>query len=289
MPVLQASVTADKAFADRATDALEDLFSEDGTPIACFEVEDGVWCASVYLETEAPDTESSRIRTHLEAHGLAAGLVIEELPDTDWVTESLAGLTPVPVGRFLVHGSHDKDAVQPHMISLLVDAAQAFGTGHHGTTSGCLQAIDDLLKKRSFHRCIDVGTGTGVLAMALAKRLHRPVLASDIDPIATRVARDNARLNQCHPWTSCMTATGTHHPDVQKSAPYDLVVANILAGPLSALAPDLTRILTQDGRLILSGLLERQGNWILTRYRQHGLYLERRYVREGWLTLILKR
>lgn len=289
MPVLQTSLTADKSHVERIAEALEQFYGDEGTPIACFEIEDGLWCASAYSEVDDPDDEADRIKTYLAEQGLKDELLFETLSeDKDWVSESLAGLNPVQVGRFLVHGNHDSEAVQPHMTGLLVDAAQAFGTGHHGTTSGCLQAIDDLLKRRPVHHAIDVGTGTGVLAMAVAKRTRRAVLATDIDPIAVRVARDNTRFNACHPWITCLTATGTDHTGIRTSAPYDLIIANILAGPLVALAPDLNAILDADGRIILSGLLERQGPWILARYRQHGLFLERRYLRDGWLTLVLK-
>ena len=166
---------------------------------------------------------------------------IAELPETDWVAKSLAGLKPVRAGRFLVHGGHDRAAVKPNDISIEIEAGEAFGTGHHGTTAGCLAAIADLAKARPIRNALDVGTGSGVLAIAIARLTKARVLASDIDPVATRVAAANVRLNGVAARVRPITAQGLSGRLFRERAPYDLIVANILAGPLAALAPAISR------------------------------------------------
>ncbi|HZY67566.1 MAG TPA: 50S ribosomal protein L11 methyltransferase [Devosia sp.] len=208
--------------------------------------------------------------------------------EVNWVAKSLEGLRPVIAGRFYVYGSHSAEQLPPAgLIPLRIEAAQAFGTGHHETTTGCLEAIERTLKHRRPRRMLDVGTGTGVLAIALAKRTRTPVLASDIDPVATRTTVDNARDNGVATLIRAVTAPGLNHIAIARGAPYDLIVANILAGPLVALAPGMARAAASGATIILSGLLATQAAWVANAYRQQGVMLSERLVRGDWATLIL--
>lgn len=208
--------------------------------------------------------------------------------DTNWVARSLEGLHPVTAGGFYVYGSHSAEQVPPAgLIPLRIEAAQAFGTGHHETTTGCLEAIERTLKHTRPRRMLDVGTGTGVLAIALAKRTHTPVLASDIDPIATHTTLDNARDNGVGTLIRAVTAPGMNHITIARGAPYDMIVANILAGPLAALAPAIARAAAPGATIILSGLLATQAAWVANAYREQQVILTQRLVRGDWATLIL--
>lgn len=255
--------------------------------------------AAIFEDTENP--QRWRLVIYFEKE-IEVGLLARELgqearflekatlPDeTDWVSESLKDLTPVAVGRFFVHGSHDRDKVRPFHRAILIDANQAFGTGHHGTTAGCLEAIAAVTKRRSFHSILDLGTGSGVLAAALAMETRKPVLATDIDPVAIRVARENMALNNIAGLVACATATGFHHPLFRERGPFDLVVANILAGPLRTLARPMSLHLAENATIILSGLLIRQQSAVLSAYREQGARLVEAIHREGWATLILAR
>ncbi|HEX9646992.1 MAG TPA: 50S ribosomal protein L11 methyltransferase, partial [Alphaproteobacteria bacterium] len=207
----------------------------------------------------------------------------QRLPDVDWVSESLSRLDRVTAGRFTVRGSHL--APGRARIELVIDAGQAFGTGHHPTTAGCLEAITHLSRLRRFARPLDLGTGSGVLAMAMARLWRVAVLAVDVDPIAVRAARANARRNRLGPWIEAVVAGGLRAPAVRRRAPFDLVVANILAGPLARMAPDLARRLAPGGIAVLSGLLADQQAGVAAAYRAQGLRLVRRDLRQGWATL----
>ncbi|MBL8597684.1 MAG: 50S ribosomal protein L11 methyltransferase [Devosia sp.] len=208
--------------------------------------------------------------------------------DTNWVARSLEGLQPVTAGGFYVYGSHSAEQVRPAgLIPLRIEAAQAFGTGHHETTTGCLEAIERTLKHTRPRKMLDVGTGTGVLAIALAKRTHTPVLASDIDPIATHTTLDNARDNGVGTLIRAVTSPGMNHIAIARGAPYDMIVANILAGPLAALAPAIARAAAPGATIILSGLLATQAAWVANAYREQQVILTQRLVRGDWATLIL--
>lgn len=208
--------------------------------------------------------------------------------EVNWVARSLEGLQPVSAGGFFVYGSHSADHVPPAgLIPLRIEAAEAFGTGHHETTTGCLEAIERTLKHQRPRKMLDVGTGTGVLAIALARRTHTPVLASDIDPIATRTTIENARDNGVGNLVHAVTAPGMNHIAITRGAPYDLIVANILAGPLAALAPAIARAAAPGATIILSGLLVTQAAWVANAYRQQNVVLRQRLVRGDWATLIL--
>jgi ribosomal protein L11 methyltransferase len=210
--------------------------------------------------------------------------------EVNWVAKSLEGLAPVTAGGFYVYGSHSAGSAPPGGLTpLRIEAALAFGTGHHETTTGCLEAIERTLKRGKPQRMLDVGTGTGVLAIALAKRTHSPVLASDIDPIATQTTIENARDNGVATLIRAVTAPGLDHMTITRGAPYDLIVANILAGPLAALAPTLGRAAAPGATIILSGLLATQSAWVANAYRQQRIVLRQRLIRGDWATLILEK
>jgi ribosomal protein L11 methyltransferase len=282
-------VCADKDAARRIADFLDEML--DGDDIACsaFEADDGVWQVALHFGTP-PDRDSLRALVASAAGDEAAGaLTFETVETRDWVAESLAGLTPVRAGRFVVHGSHDRARLKDNDLNIEIEAALAFGTGHHGTTRGCLMALAALARrKRRFH-VLDIGTGTGVLAIAAAKVFHTRVVATDIDRVAVAAARGNARLNRAAPYLVPVHAPGTRAPRILLGAPYDLVFANILLGPLMRLAAPLSRLVAPHGHVVLSGLLPSHANAARSIYAAQGLTLSRRRDLEGWTTLVLKR
>lgn len=207
----------------------------------------------------------------------------------NWVAKSLEGLAPVTAGGFYVYGSHETTPVPPGLTGIRIDAAQAFGTGHHETTTGCLEALDRVLKRHKFKNPIDIGTGTGVLAIAAAKRLRVPVLATDIDPIAVRTAAENANDNGVGRLILPLEATGLDHRQITAHGPYDLILANILAGPLAALAPAMTRVALRGATIILSGILDTQASRVVSAYARQSMVLRHKIVRKEWVTLILEK
>ncbi len=242
----------------------------------------------VYL---AYPPDPARVTAVLAAASAAIGcepprVSSEPLPAVDWVAESQKGRPPVRAGRFLLY---EDPAVRTHAsaIAIRIPANQAFGTGHHESTRGCLLALDALARGPRPRRLLDFGCGSGVLAVAMAKLWRRPVLACDIDRLAVAIARDNARLNAAGGLVRAAWADGPGRAPVRQGAPYDLIVANILAGPLCRLAGGLSRALAPGGRLVLSGLLRVQEPAVLARYRARGLVPERRFVLGDWLTLVL--
>jgi ribosomal protein L11 methyltransferase len=236
----------------------------------------------------APDEKIIRALTAAAAGKAAAkALRFERVAAKDWVRESLAGLAPVTAGRFIVHGAHDRARVPLNRIGIEIEAALAFGTGHHGTTRGCLLALDSLCKSLPRRRILDLGTGSGVLAIAAARALRQPVLATDIDGDAVGAARANAARNRAGSFVEVIKADGVTGPKLRERAPYDLVLTNILLRPLQCLAAPLTRLTAPGAHVVLSGLLASQANAAIAAYR--GFALERRIDLDGWTTLVLVR
>lgn len=267
-------------------EALEDL-EPAPVGVGVFEVEDdsGLWEVGAYF-IEPPDEIALMLMA--AAFG-AAEFAISELPEIDWVAHVRRELKPVEAGRFYVYGSHDAGTLPEGRIGLLIEAAMAFGTGHHGTTLGCLKALDRLITQ-GFHakNVIDVGCGTAVLAMAAAKIWPEPVLASDIDQVAVDVAEANVEANDLAGRVTCLEAVGFHHPDIRARAPFDLIFANILKGPLIELAPDMAKFAAPDGLAILSGLLNTQADDVLAAYTARGFSVDARDEIGDWTTLVLR-
>jgi len=236
----------------------------------------------------ADEPASTEIDDALQRAGLDnAGLTIAAIAQKDWVRESLAGLAPVVAGRLFVHGNHDRHLRPPGSINIEIDAGLAFGTGHHNTTRGCLVALQKVLKAHKPKNCLDLGCGSGVLAIAACKLTGITAIASDIDEDAVTVTRDNARINGTVHLMRCVTAAGLDHPAITAHSPYDLILANILARPLVSLAPAIARALSADGRLILSGLTSDQVRMVRAAYLAHGLSVTDTLLDENWATLTL--
>ncbi|WP_419740976.1 50S ribosomal protein L11 methyltransferase [Ruegeria sp.] len=288
MPTFTALTTlTGKKPAEGLGEAMERLDPEP-TGVGVFEVEDGsgLWEVGGYF-TEAPDETALAV---LAAAFEAKPFVVSELPETDWVAHVRRELAPVEAGRFFVYGSHDADKLPEGRIPLLIEAAMAFGTGHHGTTLGCLKALDQLLDEGfSARKVADIGCGTAVLAMAAARVWEGDIIASDIDQVAVDVAEANLKANGMSGQVHCVEAAGFDHPDLNAHAPYDLIFANILKGPLVALSPEISANLRAEGYAILSGILNEQADDVVNVYSQNGFNLHHRDEIGEWTTLILSK
>ncbi|WP_439109637.1 50S ribosomal protein L11 methyltransferase [Lentibacter sp.] len=273
-----------KPAAEALGEAIERMEPEP-TGVGVFELEDGsgLWEIAGYF-TERPDTAGLAL---LEAM-YEVQFIVTEIPETDWVAKVKLDLAPVAAGRFFVYGSHDEDKVPEGAEPLLIEAAMAFGTGHHGTTLGCLLALDRLVGEGFSPRAVaDIGCGTAVLAMGAARIWDVRILASDIDEVAVEVAEANARANGLYGRIECLEAAGFSHPVLAEAAPYDLIFANILKGPLVALSPEIAANLTKGGYAILSGILNEQAEEVIEVYAQNGTNLVERQVIGDWSTLLL--
>jgi ribosomal protein L11 methyltransferase len=286
---IRASITAAFPEIRRIANFLERDYGEDGVVVSLDERPDGSWAAEAYFAAGEAEAIAERLRDRLGGDAFGAPLSVEALPETDWIGVGLKLLKPVAAGRFLVHGSHDRDALPRGPIAIEIDAGQAFGTGHHATTRGTLIVLDRLMRTRRFTRPLDLGTGAGVLAIAMAHMLKRPVVASDIDPVAVAVARENARRNGVGGSVRTVTAPGIASPVIRAGAPFDLIAANILAEPLVRLAPRLAPLIATGGTLVLSGLLPHQRPRVVAAYGRQGIRLERAHVFDGWSVLVLRR
>jgi len=288
MPTFTAFTTlSGKSAGESLGEAMERLDPEPAG-VGVFEVEDGsgLWEVGGYF-TDPPDETALAV---LAAAFSARPFVVSELPETDWVAHVRRELAPVEAGRFFVHGSHDADKVPEGRIPLLIDAAMAFGTGHHGTTLGCLRALDQLVDEGfAAARVADIGCGTAVLAMAAARVWDGTILASDIDQVAVDVAEANLKANGMSGAVHCVEAAGFDHPELHKHAPYDLIFANILKGPLVALAPNLAANLCKGGYAILSGILNEQADGIIDVYFRNGINMQSKEQIGEWTTLILSK
>src|SRR5450631_2584731 len=275
--------------AKRVVDLLNESFFEGQAAIAAYEGPGGRWDITVHF-AEAPDEISIRDLVGIAAgDAVASDIAFDTVEARDWVKATLEELVPVRAGRFIVHGAHDRAKVPPNKIGIEIEAALAFGTGHHGTTRGCLLLLDGLLKARRPRRVLDVGTGTGVLAIAAAKALRIKLLASDIDPLSVRVAHDNAWLNGTGDLVETIRASGFAAPEFAQRGPFDLVLANILANPLRQMATPMARHLAPSALVILSGLLPPQAQGVISAYCARGLVLERQIQIEGWSSLLLRK
>ncbi len=277
------SVILPRAAAEALAVALEELTAAVG--LLDLEPE---WKVEAWFETP-PDKARLDELIRAANGGQAAEFSMTLLDQQDWVAKSLAGLKPVRIGPFAVHGSHESAGFAANLHRIVIDAGLAFGTGHHGTTAACLMALDRHLKQARPENVLDLGTGSGLLAIAAAKILRREIIASDIDPMAVEVAAANAGLNGVAPLLRPFTASGFHHPEFAARGPFDLILANILAGPLTRLAPDIRRHLCPGGTVILSGLLNEQAARVLAAYRIQNIVPTARIDREGWTTLTLRK
>lgn len=277
--------------AHRLADALAARLDPETCAVSMFESGERWTVEAAYCD-EADRTLISQTVVHMAGADAANELAFTAVGTRDWVAASLEGLAPVRAGRFVVHGAHDRAEVRLNQIGIEIEAALAFGTGHHGTTRGCLLAFETLCKSTPaarHRRILDVGTGTGLLAIAAARRLRVPVLASDIDPMAVAVARDNASLNHVTPWFRALAADGVSAGWIRRGGPYDLIFANILETPLRRMSAPLSAVLAPGGRLVLSGLLLAHAPGVIAAYRRQGLRLQARLTLDGWVTLTMRR
>lgn len=287
-------IATNEAGAARAMDLLSEVFEDEGYPVATMEVDEdkGLWEASIYVPGDPDAALRERIRACLEPEFAGSPIEIEQFGDVDWIAKSLEGLKPVRAGRFLVHGAHDREAVRAHDLAIELEAGQAFGTGHHGTTAGCLEMIEQVMRAvpggpRGLDPVLDLGTGSGVLAIAAAMLGPVSVLATDIDPVATKVATANVHHNQAATQVKCVTAPGFHSTAFTSAGPFGLIIANILARPLMRMAPDIKRHLAPGGSVILSGILESQRWQVLAAFNGQGMRHEKTLWRNGWVTIHL--
>ena len=288
-------LTLDAKRARAVADLIVESFEPAEAASTAFETEENwpgggkAWIVEAYFGFE-PDEEGLRELVAAAAGDDAAALVEFGITEKqDWVANALAGLVPVRAGRFLVHGGHDRDKVKVNDIGIEIEAGLAFGTGHHGTTRGCLLHFDKLLKRRRPQKVLDVGCGAGVLAIAAAKVLKRKVWLGDIDPIAVEVANANSRLNGVGMYAKAVVSRGVEVGDLRNDGPYDVVFANILAKPLRLLAPSLSQVTAQNGEAIVSGLLYADVSGVLSAWAAQGFYLQERIDLEGWASLRLTR
>jgi ribosomal protein L11 methyltransferase len=286
-------LTCNEAEARAVADLIVETFDPAQTAASAFEKEPsasqsaGQWIVEVYFGVE-PDKPAIRdLVTVAAGREIAQAITFDHIERIDWISASLAGFDPVRAGHFLVIGSHARQAVRPNDTVIEIEAALAFGTGHHGTTMGCLLALDRLARLNRPRRILDVGTGSGILAIAAAKRWKRRVAAGDLDPTAVATARSNAIRNGAGPFVRPVKASGTKNPALRGT--YDLIMANILAAPLKRLAPELARAAPPGASLVLSGLLARDVAGVVAVYREHGFELRRRDLREDWATLTFRR
>ena len=288
-------VACDEARARAIADLMVESYDPAQAAAAAFETMEPLpggglaWRVEVYFGF-APDEAQVRALAAVAAGArIAAAIQFGRTPEQDWVANALAGLAPVRAGRFLVHGAHDRARLRANDVGVEIEAALAFGTGHHGTTRGCLLHLAGVLKRRRPRRVLDVGCGTGVLAIAAARTLRRRVWLGDIDAVAVDVANANIRLNGAAPYARAVVSRGVEARALRAGAPYDLIFANILAKPLRRLAPSLAAVMSLDGEAILSGLLAADVPGVLSAWRAQGLYLAARIDLEGWASLRLTR
>lgn len=279
--------TGDEATVKQLIALFEETLSGDDVALASFETLPQ-WTFEAYFGASPEQAALRDLVTTAFGKATGEALVFETIATRDWVKASLEGLKPVTAGRFMIHGAHSRDDIPINRIGIEIEAALAFGTGHHGTTRGCLLALDQILKATTPKHVLDVGTGTGVLAIAAARALHRPVRASDTDPSAVRVARENMQANRVGPLIETIVARGVGVQRLRRDR-YDLVFANILAAPLRAMSFALSDLVAPGGHIILSGLMAEHAHGVLAAYRAQNMILRRRILLEGWVTYVMQR
>jgi ribosomal protein L11 methyltransferase len=282
-----AGFTAPEGTVRRIADGLAESLDPEESACAAFERPDGQWQVDIHIRTHPELSKLRALVAAIAGDKHAGKLSVQRVPAQDWVKQSLIGLRPVTAGRFVIHGAHDRERVPAHCVGIEIEAGQAFGTGHHGTTRGCLLALDALARHRHPRRILDLGTGSGILAIAAAKIFRSPVLAIDIDARSVETARANAALNGVRSLVTAVHASGLHAPAAVARAPFDLVLSNILLRPLQKLAAPVARSLVPNARVVLSGVLASQANATLSAYRSQGLMLERSFVLDGWVTPVM--
>ena len=286
----RATVEADGPSATRIAEVLDEALDKAGDPLALsvsyFELGNGLYEVSALYSARPDESHLQALIDGASAGGRVSPLRVKEMPNANWVTISQGQRGPVRAGRFLVHGSHDRNNVTRNRYTIEIDADQAFGTAHHATTRACLLALDELAKWGRPDLVLDIGTGTGILAIAAALAFDRPVVATDNDPVAVRIAEENAAKAGVSQSIHAMVSDGLSHPTLQRLAP-DLVIANMLARPLYDLAPDMARIVQPAGYMLLSGITEVQARETTARYVSLGFVLEKRILLGDWATLLL--
>ncbi|MGH1418569.1 MAG: 50S ribosomal protein L11 methyltransferase [Hyphomicrobiaceae bacterium] len=292
-PVTISLVFDDRGFARQVASTLQELMLPTPDALTLFENGPHSWRIDAYY-TDTPNIDTLHKALSETVGRSIPAFEVADTPDENWVALSQAALPAVAAGRFTIYGSHDRHRVARGPNSILIDAGEAFGTAHHPTTLGCLRAIDRQVRRHTrnasaFQNCFDLGCGSGVLTIALARVLpDATFVASDLDQQSVVVAAQNMRANGSHRQISPIVAAGTAHPLVTKRAPFDLIVANILAGPLLELAPDIRRVVRRQGTLILSGLLVAQAPAVIAKYRAHDFHLVEHERIDGWSTLTLR-
>ena len=273
-----------RADAEAAADAIDNHPGLEGATYSILEEDEdkGLWRIDAFPTN---DEEDAGLLAVLAGYPLK--VVREQLADADWLAMALSGLPPARAGRFFVYGMHDRGRLPASTVNLRIEAGAAFGTGHHGTTVGCLQAYDKLIKARKFNKVLDVGAGTGLLAIAAARTGSKIAVGTDIDRPSVRISKENAKVN--HANAKFVHAAGLSNRLVADNAPYDLVFANILARPLVSLAQDIKNALVPGGTVILSGLLRTQERMVKAAYVSRGFKVVNRIHRDAWAALVLQR
>lgn len=290
MPAVQVRLVAEGPESERIERLLGEAFEIEGYPVTREETVpySEIWSVdTLVFDAESEDEAAELVREALGDDVFELTTTVLDL-DANWIAMSEEIRHPVVAGRFFVHGSHDRHRRPPSGVSIEIDAEMAFGTGHHATTWCCLVALDRLLKARRFARPLDLGTGTAVLAVAIARVLRVPVIATDIDPVAVAIAAENARLNGVGAEVRCIVADGMTSRFLAEEAPYDLVVANILARPLTKLAYPVASALARRSVVVLSGLRTIERQMVLAAWAKQGLRLAFEVERDGWLALVLE-
>lgn len=289
-------LACDETTARRIADAIVETFDPFEAAAAAFEQapstrdwRQGPWMVEAYFGAPPDEAKLCALIAAVAGQEAAKELVFDRVAQRDWVASSLEGLQPVRAGRFIIHGAHGRGAARASEIGIEIEAALAFGTGHHGSTRGCLTMLERVARRRRPRAILDIGAGSGVLAIAAARLFKRKVHAGDIDPVAVASARVNARRNLVAAFLRPVAARGAEHPDLRQGAPYDLVFANILARPLCDLAPRIGQLAAPSADVILSGLIGRDAPGVTAAYRAQGFALAQRIEIEGWVTLLMRK